>query len=202
MFTVSAAAALAGVVGLNLVTVPLRGASSMAMIVDGFLAVLPSWLAMDGGASGFDGVWAGYAFADSVANPPYFVASLVYNGTLTGANASLQPLYDFLAENAADFYVDKLNLTAYSSFVDWHDATDDAATGDRTGANTVLGSRLVPLAVAVDVSRRALLTSAIVNASYVLPPVELNVVAGGAVAGASPLLLLAAFPSLSLAPTL
>jgi len=166
-----------GAVGLAITVGFLQGYKSTVTFLDGLLAVTPGMLS----AASTGGVWSGYTGMVSApqANPG-FSGSMVFNGTMAGAKASLGPLYDFLTSYSSDFVIADFSLTQYSSSQEWHDAIDPAATGDRTGSTFTLASRLVPQSVCGDASARLIAAEAIANvSSYV--PVSIYMVTGGAV---------------------
>jgi len=156
----------------------LKGLPSVGLLLDGFLAASPSLL---NASQSFGGVWSGYWSVSPVSATQYtFAAALVFNGTTTAAQASAAAFAAFLDSNPADLTVLVANYTAYTSFTSWHDAIDDAETGDRTGSDATLGSRLVPAAVCTDPVLRANASAALTTvAAYV--PLHGMMVTGGAV---------------------
>ena len=164
-----------GVTGYNLTVVLLRGTTSVSLLLDGFLSATPNLLSP--GQNG--GVWSGYFFViKETGSYYYFIASFVYNGTLSNATASIQQFQTFLTSNVADFYVTANNLYTTPSMDDWHNLID---LGDPTGTVSTLGSRLVPLSACTDTAQRATAVSAMASLAS-QTTLYGHLVAGGAVA--------------------
>lgn len=84
------------VTGFVLTLAFLRGGSG-ALFLDGFLSLLPDFLAAP---SPGDGVWGGYTTFSAT----YFSAVWVFNGTLEAAQASASAAGAFIASHPEDFY--------------------------------------------------------------------------------------------------
>ena len=163
-----------GVTGFSLVVVLLQGTSSVSKVLDGFLLATPNLLSPSQNGS----VWGGYFYVKQENEFYNFQAYLVYNGTISSANASLQQFQTFLTSNPNDFYIYSKQLFSSASMNDWHDVID---LGDPTGTISTLGSRLIPLSACTDSTLRATAVTAMTNLAsqtYLYG----HLVAGGAVA--------------------
>lgn len=165
-----------GAAGALILVKALRGAGSVAMLIDAFLAALP-----DLNTPLRTGVVAGGYFFFSQMEPDWtFAGRLCFNGTVAQANAALAPLAAWVAANPLDVTLVTADVSPFPSLIAWHESWDGP---EATGSAVTLGSRLVPRAVLADTPRREALAINLTALSGVVE-VEGLLVAGGAVAAA------------------
>ena len=115
-----------GVVGFSLVVGLLQGTTSITTLLDAFLALSANWTNPKSNDEG--GVWAGYWSV--VPSGYYYQASLMYNGSMAGAQAATAPVLEFLASQPTLFEVVSHGLGHHASAKEWHDLIDPADTGE------------------------------------------------------------------------
>jgi len=167
-----------GVAGATIVLKTLRGAQSLAILLDGWMAYAPGL--SDPAAYGV--VAGGYFLVDGPAGSMEIL--IAFNGTVAQANAALGPIGAWVQTVAADVEVVSAEVAPFASLHAWHSSFDP--TSESTGSVSWLGSRLIPLAVARDDARRAAMAINMTEIAMTGVGITGLFVTGGAVAAADP----------------
>lgn len=160
----------------------LQGIVSVDMWLNGALALSPSLLNTSTTIGG--GIFGGYHNVQPVASSPglyVWIAIFGYNGTVDDTKSSLSGFRALVASQPSHFYLVNESYTPFNSWESWHQSFDPIDTGDRTGSDSTIGCRFVPLQSALDPVLRANASAALASlVNYV--PLLGHLVAGGAVA--------------------
>jgi FAD/FMN-containing dehydrogenase len=164
-----------GVAGATIVLATLRGAASLAILFDGWMAHAP---ALSSPAA--TGVVAGGYF---IVNGPAgsFTILLAFNGTVDQANAALAPLAAWAATVAADVKIASATVAPFASMHAWHTSFDPRS--EATGSVSCLASRLIPRAIMADDAARAAMAYNMTEIAMTGVGITGLFVTGGAVAG-------------------
>ena len=160
----------------------LQGLTSANMWLDGALALTPALL--DASVNVGGGVFGGYHNVVPVdSSPGVFVWESIwnFNSTVDNMRASLAGFRALVASQPLHFVLVNESYAAYDSFEQWHSSFDPPDTGDRTGSDSTIGCRFVPLSFARDPSLRANASAALTSVLQYVPLLG-HLVAGGAVA--------------------
>lgn len=165
-----------GVTGAELSVSLLRGEPSFAMLMDAVMyCAAHIWNVGQNGVVG-----GGYFSMELPAGSPGNAGfRVVFNGSQPSAQASVQPLLDFINANTADFTILGASLTPFASMHAWHSSWD--AGSESTGAVSTIGSRLIPIELMADDSQRSLLAVNISTIAAYIGGIEGLLVVGGRV---------------------
>lgn len=168
----------AGAAGATIVLSALRGAASLAIIFDGWMAYAPglSSPAVSGVVAG------GYFIVDGPAGS--FTILLGFNGTVDQANAALAPIAAWAATVADDVKIVSAEVAPFASLHAWHTSFDP--TSESTGSVSWLGSRLIPRAIVEDDAARVAMAINMTDIAMTGVGITGLFVTGGAVAAADP----------------
>ena len=86
-----------------------------------------------------------------------------------------------MASQPSHFYLVNETYSSYRSWEAWHESFDPVASGDRTGSDSTIGCRFVPLQNVLDPLLRANASAALAAVLEYVPLLG-HLVAGGAVA--------------------
>jgi hypothetical protein len=161
----------------------LQGNASFAVLMDGWLAYAPG---LSYAAANTGGVVAGGYFLP-VLNAPegtheHVSFLLGFNGTVDQTNAALAPLGAWVATQPQWLSLIGADIRPFDSLMQFHEYYDSSS--ESTGESQTLGSRLVPLDVMLNDTKRAALALALTTIVYDLGGMTGMFVAGGAVATA------------------
>jgi len=173
----------AGAAGAFLTVELLQGNASFAVLMDGWLAYAPG---LSYAAANTGGVVAGGYFLP-VLNAPegtheHVSFLLGFNGTVDQTNAALAPLGAWVATQPQWLSLIGADIRPFDSLMQFHEYYDSSS--ESTGESQTLGSRLVPLDVMLNDTKRAALALALTTIVYDLGGMTGMFVAGGAVATA------------------
>ena len=170
----------AGAAGAFLTVELLQGNTSFAVLMDGWLAYAPT---LSFAAANAGGVVAGGYFLP-VLNAPegtheHVSFLLGFNGTVDQTNAALAPLGAWVASQPQLLSLIGADIRPFASLMQFHEYYDDSS--EATGQAQTLASRLIPLDVMVNDTKRADLALALTQIVYDVGGMTGMLVAGGAV---------------------
>ena len=160
----------------------LQGVTSADIWINGALALTPALLNTSLNAGG--GIFGGYHNVQPVATSPgvfVWISIWGYNGTVDDTRASLAGFRSLVASQPSHFYLVNESYSSYRSWEAWHESFDPVASGDRTGSDSTIGCRFVPLQNVLDPYLRANASAALAAVLEYVPLLG-HLVAGGAVA--------------------
>ena len=160
----------------------LKGLTSANLWLDGALSLTPALLNASANAGG--GIFGGYHNVFPVdSSPGMYVWESIwnFNSTTDDMRTSLTGFRELVASQPDQFYLVNESYASYASFEQWHSSFDPPSTGDRTGSDSTIGCRFIPLRYTLDPALRANASIALTSVLQYLPLLG-HLVAGGAVA--------------------
>jgi len=160
----------------------LQGVTSADIWINGALALTPALLNTSLNVGG--GIFGGYHNVQPVATSPgvfVWISIWGYNGTVDDTRASLAGFRSLVASQPSHFYLVNETYSSYRSWEAWHESFDPVASGDRTGSDSTIGCRFVPLQNVLDPLLRANASAALAAVLEYVPLLG-HLVAGGVVA--------------------